>query len=103
MVDKVGSDLKHLNKVKTFSNRNQKALKVFENIVNNSKDVKGVIDTIKPDYVIEMHFKDGTSKKYDLWLGRNGEESLLLDQEGSKKKNGIPASTTNELRKLLGK
>ncbi|HET7657736.1 MAG TPA: DUF4871 domain-containing protein [Bacillales bacterium] len=101
VVDKVGSDMNDLKQVKTFTKTNQYALSVFSYVVNNAEDVKGVIDSLKSDYVIELHYDDGTVRKYKLWVGEKGEKSFLLDINGSRKKNEIPANTTKELRQLL--
>lgn len=107
VIDKVRKNINDLKKVRIITKSHAKALKLISTMVHSSGRIRAVIDTVgkyaKPSHIIEIQYDDHTRKKYKIALANKGDKSILIDPNGFHKNYWIPASQTNELRKLLGK
>ena len=78
------------------------AIRVFEDMLREADELPGVANSVGPEYDIEIHFEDGETDRYYLWLNDDPKSvSSLYDADDTNIGYRLPADVTEELINLL--
>lgn len=78
------------------------AIQVFEHMLREADELPGVANSVGPEYDIEVHFEDGETDRYYLWLNDDSKSvSSLYDADDTNIGYRLPADVTEELIDLL--
>ncbi|ERG66738.1 hypothetical protein [Exiguobacterium chiriqhucha] len=78
------------------------SIRVFEDMLRKADELPGVANSVGPEYDIEVHFEDGETDRYYLWLNDDPKSvSSLYDADDTNIGYRLPADVTEELIDLL--
>ena len=86
------------DEVQTF--KESKDLKVFFNVINDSSKIPGILNVGATDYIIRLHFDEGKSKVFYLWLEKGG-EGMMMEVSDTNDGYKLSKADTDKLRDIL--
>ena len=85
-----------------FSFNDEKSIKVFEKAIKTAVKQKSDINETKPDYDVMVEYDGGLpTHAIHLWLGEEGEKSILMYMVGEGETFVTSSKATNQLRELM--
>lgn len=77
-------------------------IKVFADMLRNAEELIDTTVHREPDFDLEIRYKDDDTERYQLWLGRSGTPSVLMNVAQTHLVYKIPADVTDRLIHILG-
>ncbi len=85
-----------------FSFNDEKSIKVFEKAIKTAVKQKSDINETKPNYDVMVEYDGGLpTHAIHLWLGEEGEKSILMYMVGEGETFVTSSKATNQLRELM--
>ena len=85
-----------------FSFDDEESIKVFEKAIKTAVKQKSDINETKPDYDVMVEYDGGLpTHAIHLWLGEEGEKSILMYMVGEGETFVTSSKATNQLRELM--
>ena len=85
-----------------FSFNDEQSIKVFEKAIKTAVKQQLDIDETKPDYDVMVEYDGGfPTHAIHLWLGEEGEKSILMYMVGEGETYLTSSRATDQLRKLI--
>ena len=85
-----------------FSFNDEKSIKVFEKAIKTAVKQQSDINETKPNYDVMVEYDGGLpTHAIHLWLGEEGEKSILMYMVGEGETYVTSSKATNQLRELM--
>ena len=85
-----------------FSFNDEQSIKVFEKAIKTAVKQKSDINETKPDYDVMVEYDGGLpTHAIHLWLGEEGEKSILMYMVGEGETYVTSSKATDQLRELI--
>ena len=85
-----------------FSFNDKQSIKVFEKAIRTAVKQQSDINETKPDYDVMVEYDGGfPTHAIHLWLGEEGEKSILMYMVGEGETYLTSSKATNQLRELI--
>ena len=85
-----------------FSFNDEKSIKVFEKAIKTAVKQKSDINETKPNYDVMVEYDGGLpTHAIHLWLGEEGEKSILMYMVGEGETFVTSSKATNQLKELM--
>ena len=85
-----------------FSFNDEQSIKVFEKAIKTAVKQKSDINETKPDYDVMVEYDGGLpTHAIHLWLGEEGEKSILMYMVGEGETYLTTSKATDQLRELI--
>lgn len=78
-----------------------KALAICKEMFNNSVKEEGSVNMSNPDYELKVEFSKGKDQTFFLWIGKEGEDSTLMNLNDSNVIYSVPEKITNQLKQFI--
>ncbi|WKA53196.1 hypothetical protein [Planococcus shixiaomingii] len=78
-------------------------LEAFNNIFSSAIKEPGTANMVNPDVYLEIAYKDGNEQTLHLWLGGNGEISVLMSTDATSTIYTLSEAMTDTLTEIVGK
>lgn len=98
-VDKI--TLTHIASKRMLTFGEEEDLKLLFYLVEKSRQEPGIVNIVNPNYVMEVHFADGTTGSFNVWINEKGERSALVNQEETHTLYTVPEVITEKIRDLV--
>lgn len=77
-------------------------IKVFADMLRDADEMMDTTVQREPDFDLEIRYKDDETERYQLWLGRSGTPSVLMNVAQTHLVYRVPADVTDRLIHTLG-
>lgn len=81
--------------------KDKEALKIFKSIILDATKEEGIINMSNPEFNLELTYEDGSKQEFNLWLGKDGQESSLMKTNDTHSIYTISEEATRELNDLI--
>ena len=76
-------------------------LKVISTILKKSKKMPGIVCTVSPEFILEIHSDDKSMKKVYLWLGKENMQGMYKLGNNTETGYSISMSNSKKLRSMM--
>lgn len=74
---------------------------VFADMIRNADEEPGAVNTITPEYEVEIQYKSGEIERYYVWIGKPGTSTSLINLNDSNTVYRVAGDITERLIQLL--
>lgn len=88
--------------VSSNKTKNTKIFEIIRNMINDGTEQDGVVDTVEPNYYVEIIYKDKSITKLYLWLiDAEGGKGSFMEEEDTQTIYNFSEELNNQLIDLL--